>query len=698
MSPPNAISKTGYSRRQKACETCRRRKERCDGLQPCGRCRFRKVESECRRRSSICLAQLPQINAVDSTNSQLVDYGNNHGAAFTDSVPQQATITQLGSPSLTTISKNISVTSPQGTPLGFTEFLTSRLVRDRQGAYMFLGPSANLSMLQCIRKIVYNALGPCQFTEEPAQNDLVDEEPIIPVNWSKASVEPQRPTETDALYYLKWYTSAMSCVFDLFGLEELTAEIIPWLGRTTSADASSCINFLVLAIGAQCGPEDRDMQADEYFTYGRYLASTRFLETAKIATVQIYSLIAMYLLNASRPNAANMHLGVAVRTAHSLGIHRPDISALFSAEENSHRERIWRVLRVLDLFLSTHLGQQPSTTETRNTMSQQEYSASVDLCCIFEKILFGVYFKREVSPTVLEHVSQHHREWASHFREGLRVDRIPLEERISTQDGINQPNIGLCHLKQAYYWTIMLVTRPYLIDLVQKHVAQESNTLSPTGTDNVFMSQTQQSDTLLAHASVNSAVLSIDLLQGFLPEDAIPKRLPYIINSILNAALVLGTGYFADLDHLFPLGHSLSLAEKLLDRFQFYDTTARWSLRIVRDLRNVCDEHVKRRRDRRLNQQRALAEGLFGDVKTCSTGNWPLCPSHLSSQSPPWEGNNNCPEREELGMDHPQFSGLGADLRVDGDSTIWDQLFNNLPSDIPIGSGTDFGEPSFDWT
>jgi hypothetical protein len=47
---------------------------------------------------------------------------------------------------------------------------------------------------------------------------------------------------------------------------------------------------------------------------------------------------------------------------------------------------------------------------------------------------------------------------------------------------------------------------------------------------------------------------------------------------------------------------------------------ARWSLRIVRDLRNVCDEYVKRRRDRRLNRQRALAEGLFGDVKVCYSG------------------------------------------------------------------------------
>ncbi|KAJ5142763.1 uncharacterized protein N7515_001550 [Penicillium bovifimosum] len=691
MPPPASIIKPPHSRRQKACETCRRRKERCDGLQPCGRCCTRKVASECRRRPSVYPPQLPQNNDLVLPEAHLdIDENDVPTATYESELvgTQPAPIPQLHSPS-PTISRHLSASLPLENPMGSTVSLTSCLVRDRQGAYMFLGPSANLSMLQCIRKVVYSALGPCQFTEEPPQNDLVDEDPDITVNWDTASVEPQRPSVADARYYLEWYTSATSCVFDLFGYEELTAEIISWLGRAASVDASTCINFLVLAIGAQCGPEDRDSQADAYFTYARYLASTRFLEVTKVSTIQIYSLIAMYLLNATRPNAAIMHLGVAIRTAHSLGIHRPDISTLFSAEENSHRERIWKVLRVLDLFLSIYLGQQPSTTETRDAMSQQEYSASADLCCIFEKILGGIYNQQEVSPTVLEHVSQHHREWASHFREGLRVDRISTEEH---QDGDRTPNIGLCHLKEAYYWSIILATRPYLIELVRKHIARDTNTLSSSG-ENAFASPKQEPDTLLAHASVNSAVLTINLLEGFLREDGIPKRLPYIINSILNAALVLGTGYFADLDHLFPLNHAMGLAEKLLNRFQFNDTMARWSLRIVRDLRNVCEEHVKRRRDRRLDRQRVLAESLFGDIKACYSEPWPLHSSQLSLQSLP-SGEHACSEGGDFGL---QFSGFDGDLRLEENSVIWSQLFDSEPSDAVFGAEFGAGEPAFAW-
>lgn len=529
-------------------------------------------------------------------------------------------------------------------------------------------------MVQSIRKVVFTALGPNRFTEEVPEKDLVDEDPTAPVDWTNAGLEPQRPSEEDARYYLRWYASVTSCVFDLFGYEELEEKIIPWLNRPAASDTDSCINFLVLAIGAQCGPQDRDIQAEAYFLYGRHLASAQHLETASISAVQIYCLIAMYLLNATRPNAASMHVGVAIRAAHSLGIHRADISALFSAAENTRRERIWKVLRVLDLFLSTYLGQQPSTTETRDTMSQQEYSPSIDLCYIFEKILSEIYTKQDVSPVVLQHVSRHHREWASHFREGLLADRIPPEEHAGAQDGSKRPNIGIYHLKEAYYWTIMLATRPYLINLAQRHVASGTSSLL-AATEGAVSAPPLQSDALLAHASVNSAVLTVDLLQGFLRADEIPKRLPYVVNSILNSALVLGLGFFADLDRLFPLGRSMRLAEKLLGLFQASDPMAMWSLTIVQSLRNSCDTFVNRRRELRLEHQRLLVGGLFGDVKSSYSGIRSFdaaasSPGNLSDEGDVGQRNEQLPDLDGL-----QSLESASSLHSGENNAIWSQFF-----------------------
>lgn len=541
---------------------------------------------------------------------------------------------------------------------------------------MFLGPSANVSVLQSIRKIVHGSLGPSHFAEMPAEDDFLDGDSTMGIDWDEVNREPPLPSVADARYYLWWYARATEAVFDLFGYEELATNIIPWLEQPASADSTTCINFLVLAIGAQCGPKGRDDIANAYFDYGRYLSSTKFLEPANIAAVQIHCLMTTYLLNAARPHVASTHLGLAVRAAHSLGIHRADINALFPAAESSKRERIWKVLRVQDLFLSTTLGQQPSTTETRDTMSQQEYSASIDLCHIFEKILSQVYSKQEVSPAVLHNVSQHHREWAIRFRDGLLADHIPAEEYIDVQNGKSQLNIGLCHLKEAYYWTIMLVTRPYLIDLVQRHLSNDTATfplMSPS--EDIISSQTQPSDTLLAYASVNSAVLTIDLLKCFLHADEIPKRLPYVINSVFNSALVLGISYFADLDQLFPLGHAMDLAEKLMDCFQSYDALARWNLQVVRDLHHACNQFVERRRDRRLKHHGALVKDLFGDVKPFDSQPEPLHASRSSPCNVPQGWDTSSKNGDLHDMVETQFSGLPKNLQVEENSIIWNQLF-----------------------
>ncbi|KAJ5640051.1 uncharacterized protein N7484_007913 [Penicillium longicatenatum] len=552
----------------------------------------------------------------------------------------------------------------------------SRLIRDPHGTYMFLGPSANLSAVQSIRKIVHSVLGAGYFAEIPAEDDLVDDISPFSINQNEVNMEePPRPSVTDTRYYLRWYNSATSDVFDLFGYEELTTEIIPWLERPPSTDSDTCINFLVLAIGAQCGPEDRDEETKAYFNYARDISSRYLLGTASITIIQIYCLITTYLLNAARPHAASMNLGPAIRAAHSLGIHRADINGLFPTTDSFKRERIWRVLRLQDLFLSTTLGHHPSTTETRDTTSQQGYSASADLCLIFEKILSQVYLKQEISPSVLQNVTKHHREWASHFREGLMADHISADEYVSSGNERKSLNIGLCHLKEAYYWTIMLVTRPYLMDLVERRLATEMIISPPPSVRNDTMSPSiQPADTLLAHASVNSAVLTIDLLRCLLDVDQIPKRLPYVVNSVLNSALVLGIAYFGDLDHLFPLGHAMDVAERLLDRFQMNDAQAQWSLRIVRDLRNSCNQFVKRRCDRHLRQQGALVEGLFGYLNPLRGQDHIFITSRSSpSTSQGWDKGTELGDLD--GMIEAELSGYPSKPPIDDANAIWDQLF-----------------------
>lgn len=394
------------------------------------------------------------------------------------------------------------------------------------------------------------------------------------------------------------------------------------LPRTDSSDGESAdaLFFLVLAIGAQTGPDDQDDLAQELFEYGRFLIRPDAIEEPRVVTVQTYVLLVMFLLGASRRNAAFMYLGIAIRAAHSMGIHHAQVNAIFDDVECATRERLWKVLRILDTFLSASMGRPPSTIETRDTKHDANYSASNDLCTIFEAILTDVYSRRMVSTTVLEQISEHHRFWAARYTLGLSADGIPADAFLEI-DGVKQLNIGLCHLKEAYYWTVMLISQPFLIETVSRHI---STTAECTATSGTWMSPHSSADRLLTHACVNSAVCTLDLLQNLLSSSNIPKRLPFIINSLFVSALVLGLAQFGDLDCVFPLESSMAVAHRLLAFFGQHDPIARRYMAIISNIQEACNAYLESRVRRKMERQRRLIGGMFGTIEESRENPHPL--------------------------------------------------------------------------
>ena len=494
----------------------------------------------------------------------------------------------------------------------------SRLIQDGRGKFMFIGDSANLSFLQSIRRLVRDSLGPCAFADDPLRHLLVEATPEGRGNWISEIVKrpTPRPDPERARYLVRWYMRATSCVLNLSDEFEIQASLSRWLESSHDGpeqDANNAIFFLILAIGAQTCPEHLDDLAEQYFNYGQFLTVSGIMEDPSIATIQAYVLITMYLLGASRRNAAFMHLGIAVRAAYALGIHRDDINALFDRPEYVVRERLWNVLRVLDLFMSASLGRPPATCETRDTKAHANYSASNDLCAIFEAVLTQVYSKRMVLPQALERISEHHRQWAVKFMSGLAVDNIRPSEYIDTDQGEREPNIGLYHLKEAYYWTIMLLARPFLIESVSRHVSQ-TTTAASAGTSTP-PTTSSPSDQVLAYACVDSAIRTVDLLRGLVTSRSpVPKRLPFVVNSLFVAALVLGLAQFADMDRAFPLERGLAGARALLAVFGRHDAVARRARHIADDLHAACGAYRDGRARRKMERQSLLIGGLFGSV------------------------------------------------------------------------------------
>lgn len=616
--PTRRIRDDERRRCPRACENCKRRKERCDGLTPCRRCVMRGVDAQC---TFTTRPAVPSPGRYRSPESRSIIHGSAHG--FQGSEPSTIDIlsTDLSpAPALAASSHQRGSSQVFHRSPAAPVPQLSRLIKDAHGKFMFIGDAANLSFLQIIRRMVFESVGSCPFVDDPLRKFMVEVSPAGRPNWisSIMSEPPARPSAAEAGYFLHWYKLATNCILNLYDDAELRAGLEQWAAGAGAGpaeqqdDATSAIYYLILSIGAQTCPEDKDELAERYFNYGRFLTASSVMDDPSLSTVGAYVLITMYLLGASRRNAAFMYLGIAVRAAYALGIHRGDIGSLFSPAEYTTRERLWKGLRFLDLFLSSSLGRPPSTSETRDSSAQENYSAKNDLSSIFEAILTEVYAKRMVSTEVLERISEKHRRWASRFADGLATDDIEAGEYLpSSGEAPRLPNIGLLHLKESYYYTIMLLSRPFLIEGVSRHMSRAK---VHANLDDEAAPSSSPSDHLLAHACVDSAIRTVELLTPLLSSESVPKRLPLVINSLFVSALVLGLAVFADLDRVFPLEKSLAGAQRLLRMFSPHDAVGKRDSAIVEHLQAACDMYLERRARRRMERQGLLIGGLFGSV------------------------------------------------------------------------------------
>ena len=607
--PTRRVKNSERRRCARACTTCKRRKERCDGAHPCGRCVGRRVAHDCTFDSSPRPLRSP-LTTPDSSSSNIhVDIDQDHRTASEGGTIRHAS---RGADSILGTS---SLPQPFPSPREAPVPQMSRLIQDGRGKFMYIGDAANLSFLQTIRRLISDFPWASPFTDDPMRHSIVEAAPPCSSRWILNMIKnpPQKPSHDEAMYYARWYLLATNFLVGLFDETELHHSMSAWLGSMADGldqDPRSAIFFLVFAIGAQTCPDNRDDIAEKYFNYGRFLTASTLIDDPSIPAIQANTLIAIYLLGASRRNAAFMSLGTAVRAAYALGIHRGDTNAFFDPAEYALRERLWKVVRVLDLFMSASLGRPPSTSETRDTKSDVNYSATTDLCAMFETILTQVYSKRMVSTELVENISQHHRQWSAKFGRGLDADGIHPDEFVNTDDSKKILNLGLHHLKEAYYWTIMLLSRPFLVESVSNTLAQAS----AQARNEESATPHSPSDQVLSHACVDSAIRTVDLSRTLIAQDDVPKRLPLVVNSLFISGLVLGLAHFGDLDRVFPLGESLASVAKMLSFFSPHDAVANRDLVIIKSLQASCASYLNHRARRKMARQSLLIGGLFGTV------------------------------------------------------------------------------------
>ncbi|KNG90555.1 hypothetical protein ANOM_001541 [Aspergillus nomiae NRRL 13137] len=596
----------GRLRCRRACDSCKRRKQKCNGEQPCTICVQRHKESECHFSDKPARLLKPSESSKDTMllSERLVP------------TPQRQTAMDRLLNSLEDRSANLEqqvVDDKDGTaPVP----KVARLLRDGQGKFMYIGDSASLSFLQSVRRIVSSSIGRCEFTEDNSRHSMLEAFQSSSTTQTGPLIPP--PSNEEAQQLARQYVLATSPLLNLFDLEEFHPRLANWIENPTGdEDTVSSIFYLVLAIGAQVSDTNHTL-AEKYFISGRQLAFSAFTETPSISTIQSYVLISMYMLGACRRNGAFMNLGIALRAAYAVGIHRKDANTLFCTRERRARERVWKSLRMMDLFLSASLGRPPATTDfdydphdgntpgaQQRLQPEEQLSLTVvSLCRIFERILTEVYMRQVVSISVADSISNQHRAWVRNLPTFLRMQTERLDAAKTLED-----TLAAAHIFGSYYWSIILLTRPFLVFRVSQYVKNksESSGLSESKVNNSRLS-------LFADACVYSALRSLNVVDDLSLYSSLPRRLPFLINSVFNSAVVLGAAFFADYDNLLPLEEGLNKAEKFLGLFVPHDPHACRFFQIIKYLRGAVGEYVRRRNRQWMERRSKQVDQLFGEV------------------------------------------------------------------------------------
>ncbi|KAJ4399349.1 hypothetical protein N0V85_006050 [Neurospora sp. IMI 360204] len=439
-------------------------------------------------------------------------------------------------------------------------------------------------------------------------------------------------------------------------------------GVPPGGDATSAVFYLVLAIGllfqknntnthTKSSPSpsepsevpesdfsESESAAQSYFDHARDLAFAHLTGNLGLASVQSFMLITLYMLGACQINGAFIFFGIAARSAFSIGIHRTEVNSRFSPEIHRQRDRLWKSLRVVDLFLSTSMGRPPATSDVDCTVlyhavdgegreqtdpdSSGRYllNGSAQIFLIIEGIVLEVYSRRKISPQLTEGISRELREWSARWLQ--RLNRV-IEERsrlsprqtpLPTADqrgGLTAAETmvnGACQVLASYYYAVILVSRPFLMVELRRRLAEGYPAEAFTARDGLVTSGKSK----LADACIDSASLMVDPIQDLIQRGLMARRAPVIVSWLFASSLVLGLGLLGGFGRIIEKYCRASIAA--LEYFAEADAHAVQYSLIAKSLLNTALAHLEKREMQDRLRRTESSSQLFGLIPRGDSG------------------------------------------------------------------------------
>ncbi|CAM1504547.1 Fc.00g021380.m01.CDS01 [Cosmosporella sp. VM-42] len=545
----------------------------------------------------------------------------------------------------------------------------ARLLRDAQGKLIFIGDCAPLSFFQSVRQLVMTRVGQYAFAPQSSRYSVLENAPARHSHRAPGDLRVPIVYPTEVSSALSAYLSTTTGLVDIFDNGRLLEDVLFWANLNQKPDdATSIVNFLVLAIGRQMDNQD---VAQDYFEYARDRALVNLSGNLSVGTVQAFLLVTVYMLCSCQINGAFLFFGIAVRAAYSIGIHRTEVNARFGLEVGRQRDRLWKSLRVVDLFLSTSMGRPPATSDVDCTVPYKAVgedgseifdllNSSVQIFLILEGVVTEIYSRRKISLQLTEGVSLQLRDWSLRWLK-------PLKGVITAQENQDQAQIaGACQILSTYYYAVMLVSRPFLMYELCRRLSDGSSTAS-TNTSALTSGKSK-----LADACIDAASLMVDPILGLIERGVLTGRVPLLVSWLFAASLVLGVGLLGGFGRILEKYTRMSI--QALDHFSQQDTHATQYSLIAQSLLATGLEYLEKRELQERLRRTESSSQLFGliphesDAGVSSPASTRGLTTHAPSPSGP-----NIRARESLDrsfLQHNGLQGMGSPRFGDLDSAF----------------------------
>ncbi|CVL05898.1 uncharacterized protein FPRN_14216 [Fusarium proliferatum] len=381
-------------RTPRACEICRYKKIKCDGLMPCQSCRFREANCVYKTHNNRYVQSTPSAQTYPTTENSIpssTSYPSDTDPTRIGSVDAQPSPAFTGSLSL--MNPNISPqysTTPEGSGMltlnalgpGTDASSTSKELGEvlDTNSYTnnieFHGSSSTINFLQLAERGGHSS----PLDMGSVQQSLVSclHNPAVDPDESECSKRYPLP-EGSADYFPHVATQFIEGYFDglhyaqplLYKDEFLRRCQTLWLqGRSSCTTSFLALYYAVLGFGAltMVWGDDEFIDGQGRFEWSRKLLEKsralagRLCQTTDLESVQCFLFLAKICQNELSPHTAYIYVGRAVRTALAMGLNRDCVkrSSQDSVELCMAQTRTWWAVYSLEIEISFSLGRPDS--------------------------------------------------------------------------------------------------------------------------------------------------------------------------------------------------------------------------------------------------------------------------------------------------------------------------------------------------